>query len=272
MASVSPNLPTTESPSQRFFQYFQLEATALQQQMARLKDVPTIGGERMDAIDHCLGGISRLQKEVQDAFSYTTAYDQKMYTEGIKALHEKLQETKTALAPKSKFSFKSAKKNNSAISLSDAAELAMQQHAHLLKPSYLSSGKSSLPPTPADAVTPPKDSQSKSIEPPDKDSLGRFLNAAGVQSVAQEDRPHSAVRKMSFTSSNEVNISAYTAVHIILPNSAAHATSSGSLTYLDRCIVDMSIPTASTQPFAALTVKDVKSSLLICGNCSSGNN
>ena len=188
--------------------------------------------------------------------------------QGIKALHEKLQETKTALAPKSKFSFKSAKKNNSAISLSDAAELAMQQHAHLLKPSYLSSGESSLPPTPADAVTPPKDSQSKSIEPPDKDSLGRFLNAAGVQSVAQEDRPHSAVRKMSFTSSNEVNISAYTAVHIILPNSAAHATSSGSLTYLDRCIVDMSIPTASTQPFAALTVKDVKSSLLICGNVS----
>jgi tubulin-specific chaperone C len=49
--------------------------------MARLEDIPTIGGERMDAIDHCLAGISRLQKEVQDAASYTSAYDQRIYSE-----------------------------------------------------------------------------------------------------------------------------------------------------------------------------------------------
>ena len=49
--------------------------------MGRLEGLSTVGGERIDAIDHCLAGIARLQKEVQDASSYTTAYDQRIYSE-----------------------------------------------------------------------------------------------------------------------------------------------------------------------------------------------
>ena len=49
--------------------------------MAQLGDISNVGGERIDAIDHCLAGISRLQKEVQDAASYLTAYDQRTYSE-----------------------------------------------------------------------------------------------------------------------------------------------------------------------------------------------
>lgn len=54
---------------------------ALLQQMGRLKDLALVGGERSDAADHCLAGIARLSKEVQDASSYVPAYDQRTYGE-----------------------------------------------------------------------------------------------------------------------------------------------------------------------------------------------
>lgn len=54
-------------------------------------------------------------------------------------------------------------------------------------------------------------------------------------------------------------------MHIILPPSASHATSSGSLTDLNRCIVDMSVPTVSGAPFAGLALKSIKQSLIIAG-------
>ena len=53
--------------------------------MARLEDTAMIGGERKDAVDHCLAGIARLQKEVSDASSYVPAYDQRTYSEVTKA-------------------------------------------------------------------------------------------------------------------------------------------------------------------------------------------
>ena len=56
--------------------------------MARLGDTALIGGERIDATDHCLAGIARLLAEVRDASSYLPAYDQRTYAEvGRKGLH-----------------------------------------------------------------------------------------------------------------------------------------------------------------------------------------
>lgn len=49
--------------------------------MDRLPDTPAAGGERSDAIDHCMAGIARLQHEVKDAASYVPAYDQKTYAD-----------------------------------------------------------------------------------------------------------------------------------------------------------------------------------------------
>ncbi|RMZ82677.1 hypothetical protein DV738_g1443, partial [Chaetothyriales sp. CBS 135597] len=105
----------------RFFNFFQHEITELQGQIDRLADLPTIGGERSDAAEHCLAAISRLSTEVKEASSYLPPYDQRTYSAAIKALQEKLQETKATFAPKPKFSFKAARKSPSAISLSDAA-------------------------------------------------------------------------------------------------------------------------------------------------------
>jgi tubulin-specific chaperone C len=188
-------------------------------------------------------------------------------------LYEKLEQTRTALAPKSKFTFKSSvKKNSSAISLTDAAELAKQQGPPLLSPRGVeaSSGESSANQTPSSPSSPQPDvATATRPEPHRRGSLGSFLKAAGVESTSSvKNEPSSAVRKMSFASSNSVHISSHSGVHIILPSSAAHATSSGSLINLRHCIVDMSTPTATGQPFAALTIKDVKRSLLICGHVS----
>lgn len=74
------------------------------------------------------------------------------------------------------------------------------------------------------------------------------------------------IRKPSFSQATNVNISGHTGLHIILPSSASHATSSGSITKLNRCIVDMSVPTTNGAPFAGLALKNIKSSLIIAGH------
>ena len=142
----------------------------------------------------------------------------------------------------------------------------MQQHAKLFKnPKDTSSGESSQIPTPGMLSTPPNESSVTSRDR--RGSLGSFLKAAGVtsQETKLENQINSRVRTMSFTASKSVDISSHSAVHIILPSSAAHATSSGSLTNLRGCVVDMSMPTATGRPFAGLAIKTVAQSLLICG-------
>ena len=74
-----------------------------------------------------------------------------------------------------------------------------------------------------------------------------------------------SIRHPSFSRATSVVISEHKGLHIILPPSASHATSSGSLTDLSRCIVDMSVPTVSGAPFAGLALKNIKESLIIAG-------
>src|ERR1700761_14043 len=119
--------------------------------MDRLAHTALIGGERSDAMDHCLAGITRLSSEVKDASGYLPAYDQRTYGEAIKALQEKLEETRRAHAPKPKFSFKS--KSPSALSLSDAAEMAAEKRRGV--PGFLSpSPNASSSQTPSYVNTP----------------------------------------------------------------------------------------------------------------------
>lgn len=49
--------------------------------MDRIEEKSVIGGERADAADHCLAGITRLSNEVKDASGYLPAYDQRTYAE-----------------------------------------------------------------------------------------------------------------------------------------------------------------------------------------------
>ncbi|KAK3075723.1 hypothetical protein LTS18_013990, partial [Coniosporium uncinatum] len=145
---------------QRFHRYFNHGIADLQDQVARLSNTTPSLGERNDAIDHCLAGISRLSNEVKDASSYLPSYDQRTYSDAIKALNEKLQTVRESFAPRQKFAFKTVQKNASAISLNDAAEMARQQRKEQLgiESSEPNSLHSSAVPTPADLRSPAPES------------------------------------------------------------------------------------------------------------------
>jgi len=180
-----------------------------------------------------------------------------LHPQAIKALSEKLNETRAAFAPKAKFTFKTARKNASAISLTDAAEIASAQRRHI--PGYRSdpsSVDSSIAPTPNRAPSPP----------PGPNHNAGAANGLSTDGEQKSLKPGTAaIRKPSFSTSNAVAISGHNSVHIILPSSASHATSPGSLTSLKRCVVDLSVPTVSGQPLAGVTLKNINESLLICG-------
>lgn len=75
----------------------------------------------------------------------------------------------------------------------------------------------------------------------------------------------SSLRKPSFSAAKNISISNHSGLHIILPSSASRATSSGSLTDLKNCIIDMSIPTSSGSAFPGLAIKNVSKSLIVGG-------
>ncbi|CAD0106606.1 unnamed protein product, partial [Aureobasidium uvarum] len=218
------------SEQERFFRYFQTEVA----------DHGTSGGERADAIDHCLAGISRLSNDVKDISGSLPAHDQRTYSE-----------TRAQAAPKPKFSFK--KKNASAISINDAAELAAKKR--LLQPnSNFSSEVSSFATTPL--TMPQTPANGPAVE----------------ESTPAESKPDTSsgitegVRKLSFSKADKIHISNHNKIHIMLPSSATHATSgtSGTVTNIRDSVIDMSISAASA--FATLTLKNIKGSLIICGH------
>ncbi|OQE90828.1 hypothetical protein PENNAL_c0011G07024 [Penicillium nalgiovense] len=254
---------------ERFFRYFQHEITVLankstildlQQEMDRLADTSLVGGERADATDHCLAGIVRLSNEVKDSASYIPTYDQRVYAEAIKALQDRMSETRAAFEPRSKFSFKN-KKNISAVSLSDAAVLGVE--GRLSIPGYHSPGGSSVdssanhtPNYPSTPLNEPDKQQQERPELAPTSFPGVSVGDFGAKSPAGA---------FAATGISSVSVDDHHGLHIMLPSSGSTSTVPVSITSLDRCIVDMSIPTANGKPYASLTAKGVQESLLICG-------
>lgn len=167
-------------------------------------------------------------------------------------------------------------KRPSAISLTDAAQLASQQGLRVAgygNSENPSSNESSVAATPMYLRSPPPG------EVADTEARGGG-NAAAVEGKEEEEewlpdeeqdptataRNEAVVRKMSFSQATSVAISRQNNAHIILPSSAAHATTTGTLSNLRRCIVDMSVPTARGRPFAGLTLKGIRESLILCGH------
>ncbi|KAF1843758.1 tubulin-specific chaperone c [Cucurbitaria berberidis CBS 394.84] len=252
-------MATSQAPmepglKERFFRYFQHEVTALQEQMERLNQMSVSGGERNDAVDHCLAGIDRLSHEVKDASGYIPTYDQRTYGEAIKALSEKLQNIRNSFNPPKKFQFKT-RRPPSAIPRNGAAELAQSPQPHApVSASDTSNTNSSIAPTPLDKLLPGEDNRQKeaTLNNIEEDGLDGIDSGTGI-------------RRPSFSNATKVTISKHEGLHIILPTSASHATSSGTVANLRRCIVDLSPPTANGAPFAALYLKNIKDSLIICG-------
>lgn len=248
----------SQDVKERFYRHFQGEVTDLQQRISQLGNLSLVGGERQDATDYCLASITRLSNEVADATDYLPAYDQRTYSQAIKGLSENLQEVKAKAAPRTRFRFTSTSKNSSAVSINDAAQLAKESLDAAMKSSMLSSTESSIATTPADLMTPLGENSARDIV----GDLPSFPKNYNAEMATASDQ----IRKPSFSEASTINITGHTGLHIILPSSASRATSSGAITKLNRCIVDMSVPTANGAPFAGLALKNIKHSLVIAGH------
>ncbi|KAI1402462.1 TBCC-domain-containing protein [Hypoxylon fuscum] len=230
--------PKMSDPKERFFRYFQAEITAIQGQIDDLATMSPVGGERQDCIDTVLAGISRLSNEVMDAGDYTPAYDQRAYSQAIKALTEKLNETTARFAPKARFQFKAKAKSTS----------ATEPQVDLRQRTTFSNVGSK---------------QSPILDAAKRDAEKGILSAKDYN---EELEQQSGVRKPSFSNAKSISIYDHSGLHIMLPSTASRATSSGNLTNLERCIVDMTLPTSVGTPFAGLALNNIKQSLIVAGH------
>lgn len=102
-------------------------------------------------------------------------------------------------------------------------------------------------------------------EAPKEDTLSELPSKTKNYNEEMARPSNSPLRKPSFSAAKTIGISNHSDLHIILPSSAARATASGSLTELNGCIVDMSIPTAHGAPFPGLAIKNISKSLVVAG-------
>jgi hypothetical protein len=72
------------------------------------------------------------------------------------------------------------------------------------------------------------------------------------------------VRRPSFSNATKIAITQHRNLHLVLPSSASHATSSGTISNLQHCVIDLS-PATTSAPFSALYLKNIKDSLIVCG-------
>lgn len=184
--------------------------------------------------------------------------------QAIKALQDKLAETRAAVEPRPKFSFKT-KKNTSAISLSDAAELAAQGYRGI--PGYRSPGTSSV----SSSANQTPNYPSTPLNEPDRilqqhhrpEVVPTSVPAVSTEDYAEPEQKTSSTFAANVMSS--VSVNNHHDLHIMLPSSGSTASVPASIISLHHCVVDMSIPTANGKPYASLTAKDVQESLLVCG-------
>lgn len=176
-------------------------------------------------------------------------------SQALKALREQLNIQTRSLGPKSRFEF-SPESKQAFISATNRSAAAA-----------------------AGAAADDSDSD-VAVQAETTDALGSLPDLAGssgggggaTASKARDynaemaSEPGSAIRKPSFSRSREIDISGHRAMHIILPPTARRATSSGSVTGLRGCVLDMSMGGGGAgTPFANLVVRDVAGSLVVAG-------
>ncbi|CAK7222284.1 hypothetical protein SBRCBS47491_004813 [Sporothrix bragantina] len=247
-------------PKERFYRQFQNEVVDIQDRISTLANIAIIGGERKDATDSILTRISKLSLEVADASDFIPAYDQRTYSATVKSLTEQLNAELTKLAPaKPRFQFKrTAKPATTSAGTSAATD------NRLLR---------GVPDKPAAKAKAPQPDAS-ATEAEATDNVGALPKLAStVKNYNAEIASNiGSVRKPSFSSAREVNLSGHKDIHIILPLSASRATSYGSLTDLAGCVVDMSVPTSSTArggggaAFQSLMLRKIERSLIVAGH------
>lgn len=209
--------------------------------------------------------ISHLSKDVADATDFLPAYGQRTYSDTVRSLKDQVNAAEVKFKPKSRFQFK--KRTDNGPTLADKADtrrldLAVNSNSHEQQPTEVKDTVGSLPSfTSTTTASPTKN-----------------YNAEVARQGEGGD--HTGIRKPSFSTARDIDLSDHIRVHITLPASAARATSAGTLTDLHQCVVDMSLPTCTAPmdasntdpdahigtPFASLMLKDIKSSAIVAGH------
>ena len=256
----------------------------LEVEISKLPNVAAIPGERQDAIAHVLSGISRLSNQVADAADFAPAYDQRNYAAVIKALTDKVNEEAAKITPKTRFQFKQRAGDSAASAKPDTRRLnpAAANNGNTAPTPEASSSSSSQPGDDKDkgkgndkGKDNDKDNDKVKDKANDKDkvivgSLSTVANPAtdvAAKDYNAEIARGTGVRQPSFSAARDITLMDHAGVHIHLPSSASRATSAGTLINLDRCVVDMSVPTSDGgAPFASLTLKEITGSVIIAGH------
>ncbi|KAK0384603.1 hypothetical protein NLU13_8689 [Sarocladium strictum] len=222
-------LPTMD-PKQRFHTHF----------LDSVSSVAAIPAERQEAIDHILAGVAKLQNEVADAAEFTPSYDRRQYADTVKSLQDALNATIAKVTPRSRFQFKRPSKPTAHV------DMGAPMNDPRLHPGSLSSTNH--------ATTTSAPTHQRTESQSDARDYNASLSAPSS----------SLTRRPSFSSATSITLTSHADLHILLPPSASAATSSGSLTNLRRCVVDLSEP-AATSPFRGLAIRDVAESVLVAG-------
>ena len=168
-----------------------------------------------------------------DAADYLPAYDQKVYTDAIKALTDELHRTTAKLGPKSRFQFKPR--------VSKAGKDSKPDARHLTKNLNIALG-------PAASASSPSE---------------QYKSEDHDQEISDVS---TGTRKLSISSTRDIAITDRENVHLVIPTSASHTTPAGALKNLKRCVVDMSASTTVGAPFASVAMKNIEKSLVIAGH------
>lgn len=166
---------------------------------------------------------------------------------------EKLNTTTGKLGPKSRFQFKARTPGTAGTQQGAASDSRLRR------------------PLGSDGSKDVEEPNSATVAAEASDAVGSLPSFADAKNYNEElSRPEQGggdgVRKPSFSTAKNIALSDHTGLHIMLPSTASRATSSGSVTNLNRCIVDMAIPTSTDAPFAGLALKNIKHSLIVAGH------
>ncbi|KAI9860159.1 MAG: hypothetical protein M1813_006269 [Trichoglossum hirsutum] len=137
-----------------------------------------------------------------------------------------------------------ARKNSSAVSPNEATKTASAQRLRT-----------------SDYHSDPPSAESSSVNSP-----GHVPSPPDEINSSESNPQGIIIRKPPISDAATVQVSNHTSAHIVLPSLASRTASSGSLTSLRRCVVDISASTASGMSFAGLALKDIRDSLIVCGN------
>ncbi|KAK2607988.1 hypothetical protein N8I77_006626 [Diaporthe amygdali] len=255
-----PGLKTDMDPKERFYRHFEAQATVLQEDIANLANISPTGGERKDATDHVLSGISRLTNEVSDASEYAPPRDQMIYGQALKALREQVNIQSRGLGPNTGFEFTQASKE-----------------------AWVAAGNKPAAAAAAAAAAKDADAAEDSdatAQAERTDAVGDLPSISGKTAAGKDYNAEMAsqagagVRKPSFSQARDIDISNHRGMHIILPATASRATASGTLTELRGCVLDMSEPFRAQKkgvsrpgaaPFGTLAIRNISGSLIIAG-------